>query len=74
MTAAYYLVRDGQMKGSACAVLEKSSCPAACDSYKDLKNLGYVSAAAAKMDNHFRGHVGLFPLHPVDQETEGVKH
>ena len=42
LTAACYLVRDGQMKGEHVHVLEKGDLPGgACDGYK-FENLGYV--------------------------------
>lgn len=48
LTAACYLVRDGQMKGEHVHVLEKGDLPGgACDGYK-FENLGYVMRAAAR--------------------------
>ena len=46
LTAACYLVRDGQMKGEHVHVLEKGDLPGgACDGYK-FENLGYVMRGA----------------------------
>lgn len=48
LTAACYLVRDGQMKGERVHILEKDSIPGgACDGYK-FENVGYVMRAAAR--------------------------
>lgn len=48
LSAACYLVRDGQMKGEHIHVLEKGNLPGgACDGYK-FENLGYVMRAAAR--------------------------
>lgn len=48
LTAACYLVRDGQMKGEHVHILEKDSIPGgACDGYK-FENVGYVMRAAAR--------------------------
>ena len=68
LTAACYLVRDGQMKGEHVHVLEKGDLPGgACDGYK-FENLGYVMRGGREMDNHFRGHVGPVPLHPLHRD------
>ena len=53
LTAAFYLVRDGQMKGDRVHILEKDSIPGgACDGYK-FENVGYVMRGGREMDNHF---------------------
>ena len=53
LTAACYLVRDGQMKGDRVHILEKDSIPGgACDGYK-FENVGYVMRGGREMDNHF---------------------
>ena len=53
LTAACYLVRDGQMKGEHIHILEKGNLPGgACDGYK-FENLGYVMRGGREMDNHF---------------------
>ena len=47
LTAACYLVRDGQMKGEHVHVFEKNALAGgACDGYK--YDIGYVMAAAAR--------------------------
>ena len=52
LTAACYLVRDGQMQGSHIHVFEKDPLPGgACDGYK--YDIGYVMRGGREMDNHF---------------------
>ena len=52
LTAACYLVRDGQMKGEHVHVFEKEALPGgACDGYK--YSIGYVMRGGREMDNHF---------------------
>ena len=71
LTAACYLVRDGQMKGEHIHILEKGSLPGgACDGYK-FENLGYVMRGGREMDNHFEVMWDLFHSIP-SIETEGV--
>ena len=71
LTAAFYLVRDGQMKGEKVHILEKDSIPGgACDGYK-YDNLGYVMRGGREMDNHFECMWDLFRSIP-SIETEGV--
>ena len=71
LTAACYLVRDGQMKGEHVHILEKDSIPgAACDGYK-FENVGYVMRGGREMDNHFEVMWDLFHSIP-SIETEGV--
>ena len=71
LTAACYLVRDGQMKGEHVHVLEKGDLPGgACDGYK-FENLGYVMRGGREMDNHFECMWDLFRSIP-SIETEGV--
>ena len=71
LTAACYLVRDGQMKGEHVHILEKGSLPGgACDGYK-FENLGYVMRGGREMDNHFEVMWDLFRSIP-SIETEGV--
>mgnify|MGYP004640409775 CR=1 FL=1 len=71
LTAACYLVRDGQMKGEHVHVLEKGNLPGgACDGYK-FENLGYVMRGGREMDNHFEVMWDLFRSIP-SIETEGV--
>ena len=53
LTAACYLVRDGQMKGGRVHVFEKDPIPGgACDGYK--YDVGYVMRGGREMDNHLR--------------------
>ena len=71
LSAACYLVRDGQMKGEKVHILEKDSIPGgACDGYK-YDNLGYVMRGGREMDNHFECMWDLFRSIP-SIETEGV--
>ena len=52
LTAACYLVRDGQMQGDHIHVFEKDPLPGgACDGYK--YDIGYVMRGGREMDNHF---------------------
>ena len=71
LSAACYLVRDGQMKGERVHILEKGELPGgACDGYK-FENLGYVMRGGREMDNHFEVMWDLFRSIP-SIETEGV--
>ena len=71
LSAACFLVRDGQMKGEKVHILEKDSIPGgACDGYK-YDNLGYVMRGGREMDNHFECMWDLFRSIP-SIETEGV--
>ena len=71
LTAACYLVRDGQMKGEHVHVLEKGDLPGgACDGYK-FENLGYVMRGGREMDNHFECMWDMFRDVP-SIETPGV--
>ncbi len=71
LTAACYLVRDGQMKGEHVHVLEKGQLAGgACDGYK-FENVGYVMRGGREMDNHFEVMWDLFRDIP-SIETEGV--
>ena len=71
LTAACYLVRDGQMKGEHIHILEKDSVAGgACDGYH-YENLGYVMRGGREMDNHFEVMWDLFHSIP-SIETEGV--
>ena len=71
LTAACYLIRDGQMKGEHVHILEKGNLPGgACDGYK-FENLGYVMRGGREMDNHFEVMWDLFRSIP-SIETEGV--
>ena len=71
LSAACYLVRDGQMQGEHIHILEKGELPGgACDGYK-IENLGYVMSGGREMDNHFEVMWDLFRSIP-SIETEGV--
>ena len=71
LTAACYLVRDGQMKGEHIHIFEKGDLPGgACDGYK-FDNIGYVMRGGREMDNHFEVMWDLFHSIP-SIETEGV--
>ena len=71
LTAACYLVRDGQMKGERIHIFEKDPTPGgACDGWK-FENVGYVMRGGREMDNHFEVMWDLFRSIP-SIETEGV--
>ncbi len=71
LTAACYLVRDGQMKGEHVHILEKEQLAGgACDGWK-YENVGYVMRGGREMDNHFEVMWDLFRSIP-SIETEGV--
>lgn len=71
LTAACYLVRDGQMKGEHIHVLEKEALAGgACDGWK-YENIGYVMRGGREMDNHFEVMWDLFRSIP-SIETPGV--
>ena len=71
LTAACYLVRDGQMKGEHIHIFEKDPIPGgACDGWK-FENVGYVMRGGREMDNHFEVRWDL--VHSIPSiETEGV--
>ena len=70
LTAACYLVRDGQMKGGHVHVFEKDPIPGgACDGYK--YDVGYVMRGGREMDNHFEVMWDLLRSIP-SLETEGA--
>ncbi len=71
LTAACYLVRDGQMRGEHIHIFEKDPIPGgACDGWK-FENVGYVMRGGREMDNHFEVMWDLFHSIP-SIETEGV--
>lgn len=71
LTAACYLVRDGQMKGERVHILEKEQLAGgACDGWH-FENVGYVMRGGREMDNHFEVMWDLFRSIP-SIETEGV--
>ena len=60
LTAACYLVRDGQMPGKRIHIFEKDPIPGgACDGW-DYSGLGYVMRGGREMDNHFEVMWDLF--------------
>ena len=70
LTAACYLVRDGQMQGNHIHVFEKDPLPGgACDGYK--YDIGYVMRGGREMDNHFEVMWDLLRSIP-SLETEGA--
>lgn len=71
LTAACYLVRDGQMNGERIHILEKDPIPGgACDGFK-YEDVGYVMRGGREMDNHFEVMWDLFRSIP-SIETEGL--
>ena len=71
LTAACYLMRDGQMKGENVHILEKGpTAGGACDGWR-FENIGYVMRGGREMDNHFEVMWDLFRSIP-SIETEGV--
>ena len=71
LTAACYLVRDGQMKGEHIHLFEKGSIPGgACDGCQ-YPGIGYVMRGGREMDDHFEVMWDLFRSIP-SLETEGA--
>ena len=71
LSAACYLVRDGQMKGERIHIFEKDPIPGgACDGF-EYPGVGYVMRGGREMDNHFEVMWDLFHSIP-SVETEGV--
>lgn len=71
LSAACFLVRDGQMDGKRIHILEKDPIPGgACDGYQ-YNDVGYVMRGGREMDNHFECMWDLFRSIP-SIETEGV--
>ena len=71
LSAACYLVRDGQMKGDRIHIFEKDPIPGgACDGF-EYPGVGYVMRGGREMDNHFEVMWDLFHSIP-SIETEGV--
>ena len=73
LSAACFLVRDGQMKGEHVHVLEKDPIPGgACDGYK-YQDIGYVMRGGREMDNHFECMWDLFRSIPsIEDENYTV--
>ena len=71
LTAAFYLVRDGQMKGERIHLLEKLDLAGgSCDGRKDVTK-GYYMRGGREMDNHFEVMWDVFRDVP-SIETPGV--
>ena len=71
LTAAFYLVRDGQMKGEHIHLLEKLELAGgSCDGRKDVTK-GFSMRGGREMDNHFEGMWDTFRDVP-SIETPGV--
>ncbi|MBA4688749.1 MAG: oleate hydratase [Candidatus Galacturonibacter soehngenii] len=71
LSAACFLVRDGQMDGKRIHILEKDPIPGgACDGY-EYSHIGYVMRGGREMDNHFECMWDLFRSIP-SIETEGI--
>ncbi|EMC03113.1 oleate hydratase [Streptococcus mutans] len=71
LSAACFLVRDGQMSGKQVHILEKDLIPGgACDGYQ-YSDIGYVMRGGREMDNHFECMWDLFRSIP-SIETEGI--
>lgn len=71
LTAAFYLIRDGQMKGERIHILEKDLIPGgACDGF-EYQGLGYVMRGGREMDNHFEVMWDVYRSVP-SIETEGI--
>lgn len=71
LSAACYLVRDGQMKGERIHIFEKDPIPGgACDGF-EYPGVGYVMRGGREMDNHFEVMWDLFRSIP-SIETDGV--
>ncbi|MBS6653599.1 MAG: oleate hydratase [Collinsella sp.] len=73
LSAACFMVRDGQMKGEHIHVLEKDLIPGgACDGYK-YQDIGYVMRGGREMDNHFECMWDLFRSIPsIEDENVTV--
>lgn len=71
LSAACFLVRDGQMKGEHIHILEEMKLPGgACDGIKDPQK-GFIIRGGREMENHFECLWDLFRSIP-SIETEGV--
>ncbi len=73
LTAACYLVRDGQMPGEHIHILERDPrAGGACDGW-DYANLGYTMRGGREMDNHFEVMWDLFRDIPsIEDESLSV--
>ena len=73
LSAACFMVRDGQTKGEHIHVREKDPIPGgACDGYK-YQDIGYVMRGGREMDNHFECMWDLFRSIPsIEDENVTV--
>ena len=71
LSAACYLVRDGQMKGDRIHIFEKDPIPGGAGDGFEYPGVGYVMRGGREMDNHFEVMWDLFRSIP-SIETEGV--
>ena len=68
LSAACFLVRDGQMKGERIHILEELSLPGgACDGIKDSER-GFVIRGGREMENHFECLWDLFRSIPLARD------
>ncbi len=73
LSAACFMVRDGQMKGEHIHVLEKDLIPGgACDGYK-YQDIGYVMRGGREMDNHFECMWDLFRSIPSIEDEKQAR-
>ena len=69
LSAAFYLVRDGQMKGERIHLLEKLELAGgSCDGRKDVTK-GFYMRGGREMDNHFECMWDMFRDVPVDRDA-----
>ena len=71
LTAACYLVRDGQMTGGHIHILKRTPFLVVPVTAMNIRELGYVMRGGREMDNHFEVMWDLFRSIP-SIETEGV--
>ncbi len=71
LSAACFLIRDGQMKGERIHIIEELAVPGgACDGIRD-KEKGFIIRGGREMENHFECLWDLFRSIP-SIETEGI--
>ena len=71
LSAACFLVRDGQMPGDHIHIIEKGPIPGGALDGDELSGVGYVMRGGREMDNHFECMWDLFRSIP-SIETDGV--
>ena len=71
LSAACFLVRDGQMPGDHIHIIEKGHIPGGALDGDELSGVGYVMRGGREMDNHFECMWDLFRSIP-SIETDGV--